>query len=198
MKGWRPSTLKGSKPVRALFRADVFLPDIGSIALSFPPLLGPRVHDPGCSVVARVPRFARNEARGRQVGRKRRKKKKMAWGRCNHLIRLDSAKEIQGFEFGFRSAGFGICCARLGFRCGRLAFPCVGFGNPTHGDPRSAVAAASGRHGQASEEDAISNGRSAQAKRSALKIRPSASRSDTRLLPLPTTRRLLPIAGRRR
>jgi MbtH protein len=40
------------------------------------------------------------------------------------LIRLDSAKEIQGFEFEFRCAGFGFCCARLGF-------PCGGFGNPS-------------------------------------------------------------------
>src|SRR5208282_4584338 len=32
----------------------------------------------------------------------------------------DSAEEVQGFEFGFRSAGFGICSIRLGFRSENL------------------------------------------------------------------------------
>jgi hypothetical protein len=37
-------------------------------------------------------------------------------GRHKSLKKLASAKEIEGFEFGFRSAGFGFCSARLGFR----------------------------------------------------------------------------------
>jgi hypothetical protein len=47
------------------------------------------------------------------------------------LIRLDSAKEIQGFEFGFRSAGFGFPSVWFGFRSEKFGFPSGGFGNPS-------------------------------------------------------------------
>jgi hypothetical protein len=40
----------------------------------------------------------------------------MRGGRRNPLKRLGSEKEMEDFEFGFRSAGFGICSMRLGFR----------------------------------------------------------------------------------
>jgi hypothetical protein len=44
-EGLAPVRLQGSKPVRALFQADVFLPDIGSIGLSFS--MGSSVPVPG-------------------------------------------------------------------------------------------------------------------------------------------------------
>jgi hypothetical protein len=47
MKGWRPSAGKGSSRIGLFVQRTQFLPDIGSIALSFP-LLGPWTHDPGC------------------------------------------------------------------------------------------------------------------------------------------------------
>jgi hypothetical protein len=39
------------------------------------------------------------------------------------LIRLDSEKEIQGFEFGFPSASFGFASAGFGIPSIRLGFP---------------------------------------------------------------------------
>jgi hypothetical protein len=59
------------------------------------------------------------------------KKKKAVGGRRNPLIKLDSAKEIQGFEFGFRSARLGICSIRLGFRSEKFGYRSGGFGNPS-------------------------------------------------------------------
>ena len=63
--------------------------------------------------------------------RKSARKEKGRWGRRKSLIRLNSAKEIEGFEFGFRSAGFGICSIRLGFRSEKFGFPSGGFGFPS-------------------------------------------------------------------
>jgi len=47
-------------------------------------------------------------------------------------------KEIQDFEFGFRSAGFGFPSIRLGFPSEKFGFPSGEFGNPSsrwHGRP---------------------------------------------------------------
>jgi hypothetical protein len=44
------------------------------------------------------------------------------------LNSLRPAKEIQGFEFGFRCAGFGFCCIRLGFRSEQIGYRSGEFG----------------------------------------------------------------------
>ena len=165
MKGWRPSAysrlgnrfgLVSSGCILAGHRIDGFV-------------LFHEVPVPGLMTLGSgnmVPSVPALEARGRQVGRKRRptsrgrkmapalhllcdwripkrrqkeqrtwneqatstppmppprpetglRRKKCLGGRRKSLIRPNSAKEIQGFEFGFRSAGFGICSIRLGFR----------------------------------------------------------------------------------
>jgi hypothetical protein len=60
MKGWRPSAWLRLDAGSGSFQADVFLPDIGSIGLSYPPVLGPRACTRG-SLEAEVP-FFRDEA----------------------------------------------------------------------------------------------------------------------------------------
>jgi hypothetical protein len=71
MKGWRPSATKGLSRIGP-FQADVFLPDIGSIGLSFP-LLGPRAW------AARSPHVRLNQTRGRQVGQMASKRSRSKW-----------------------------------------------------------------------------------------------------------------------
>ncbi len=51
--------------------------------------------------------------------------------RRKYLKKLDSAKEMEGSEFGFCSAGFGICSIRLGFRSEKFGFCSGEFGNPS-------------------------------------------------------------------
>jgi hypothetical protein len=89
MKGWRPSANKGSKPDRALLKADAFLPDIGSIGLSFHGVLGPRAHDPGIAPWTLGFPFSRHKARGREVGRK--------WRQASHKDAVRDPKWRQPF-----------------------------------------------------------------------------------------------------
>jgi hypothetical protein len=64
MKGWRPFAWLKLETGSGSFQADAFLPDIGSIALSFPRVPGLfALWTPGFP-------FSRPRARGRQVGRK--------------------------------------------------------------------------------------------------------------------------------
>ena len=89
-EGWRLSLSQGLEPVRALFQADAFLPDIGSIAR---PFRGSSV--PGSSTCIDMLilgfHFRANEA-SRPAG-----EIEMAQASRNTLIRLDSAEEIEGF-----------------------------------------------------------------------------------------------------
>ena len=58
--------------------------------------------------------------------------KNASGGQRKSLKKLDSAKEMRRhFEFGFRSAGFGICSAWLGFRSEKFGYRSGGFGFPS-------------------------------------------------------------------
>src|SRR5271166_4919574 len=61
MKGWRPSAIRRLETGSGYFQEGVFLPDVGSIGLPFPRVLGPWAHHPG-DRGRRVPAGSRNEA----------------------------------------------------------------------------------------------------------------------------------------
>src|SRR5271166_619521 len=101
MKGWRPSACPLVRNRFGLGEAGEFLPDVGSIGLSFARVPGPWAYDPGIGPWTALPFFAFMRLRGRQVGRRAPERPRQEKGVSPSLACMNSGRnrnEDQGAD----------------------------------------------------------------------------------------------------